>query len=402
MTKKSRSKAKSNVKSNGTTDKNTQSVPIDPIFSFGTGETLEKYVKQLVRTSMKRCFGSNIFIMYKIILDLLKYHPTMVEFGIKYAIEELNIKITFNELVVYTSENKKRYADQTDIISKIMGFMVIMIGPDWLPESIFNVVEELIQTKKIISYKSIEYLIMYVMDCGLDVPSPKIIDEMIKSTQCKTTCTPDALINYITANCNLYDKDGYLDYLENEKSVGLTQWFHPPAEHQPGGKLEHFILMQSMWVTRIIVLSEYTSCVDIWSRFFRMFNTLAINNEKFLESMTFKISIRQLMINYAYKFEKYKYLHLFVDKMNTTVKQHLRLSDNICNYDTYIFDPKKYRYVWNKLVKRSKKMLRLRMWVLQKSIKSDTKHITIRILHMIYGDKLCHTVRTHDRSLMRP
>jgi hypothetical protein len=338
--------------------------------------------------------------MYRIILDLLEHQPTMVEFGIKYAIEDLNIKITFDNLVVYISENQQSYADQIDIISKIIGLMVIVIGPEWLPVSIFNTVEELILTKKIASYKPIENLIMYIMDCDLDQPSPKNIDEMIKSTQCREGGSHSTFMKYIIANCNLYDQDGYLDYLENEKSAKLTQWFHPTAGYRQGDRLTPFILKQVQWITRIVILSEHTSCVEVWSRFFRMCNTLAVNNEKFKESMTFKVSIRQLMINYGSKFTTYTHLYLFYENMNRNVVSHLKLTDNIYNYEMFIFNPEKYRPILNELIKCRKQMVYFRALILSKSVKCDIKYMTIHILNMLYGPKFCsRKIQKHMKSL---
>jgi hypothetical protein len=375
---------------------------MDPIFSPGTGEALEKFIKKMVRQSIKRRSDSgNVRIMYGIIEDLAKWRPATTEFGAKYAIEELDVTPSFSDLVVYISESQVLNDSQsTDIISKIMHTMVTLTSNDWLPESLFGVVEELIETKKIKSYQSITCLIIYIMDCDLDVPSPKMVDEMIKSSQCYASHKCETLIRYIVANCNLYEKGGYLDYLKNEKSVGLTQWFQPPAGHQAGSRIEHFELQRAQWTTRLIILSKHTSSVKVWKKFFSTLSTLATNNEKFRTSKTFKICIRQLVINYGHKSRNYSHLYAFIEAIPENVVSHLELDDDIDKYETAIFEPHKYRSVCNALNKFHKKMVYFRLCVLARSIKCHKKYITLRVLQFIYGDEFCHKIRKHDNALM--
>ena len=395
-------KKKSNTKTTKNPEKEKVYVTMDPIFSPGTGDELEKHIKKMVRQSIKRrSDSSSVRIMYGITVDLNRWRPAMTEFGAKYAIEELDITPSFSDLAMYISKSQSLNDDQsTDIISKIMHTMVTLTSHDWLPESLFGVVEELIGTKKIKSYQSITCLIMYIMDCDLDVPSPKMVDEMIKSSQCQMSHKCETLIRYIVANCNLYEEGGYLDYLETEKSVGLTQWFHPPAGYQQGIRIEHFELQRVQWTTRLVILSKHTSCVKVWERFFCMLSTLASNNEKFRISMIFKIGIRQLVINYGHKFRDYSHLYAFIEAIPENVVSHLELDDDIDNYETAIFETHKYRSVCKALNEFHKQMVYFRLCVLARSVKCHKKYITFRVLHFIYGDEFCHKIRKHDHALM--
>jgi len=391
---KKKKKKKKKKKPKATPDGNIVPVPADPIFSPGTGDALEKFIKKLVRYSIKRRSGCNIKIMYGIIWDLIKWRQETVYFGVTYATEERGITMTFSDLAVYISEIQLEHCKSTHIVSTIMHAMITAVNPDWLPESLFGAIDELIGTEKIKSYQSVTSLIMYIMDCDLDEPSPKMVDEMIKSTQCRMF--HDATLRqYIINNCNLFEEGGYLDYLENEKSAGLTQWFQPPAGHRQGDRIEHFDLQGAQWSTRIVIISQHTSCVKVWGRCFRMLSTLATNNEKFRISMTFKICIRQLMINYANKFLDYLHLYLFLDAIPKNVIKHLKLSDDIENYDMFIFDPRKYRSVHKELNKCHKRMVYFNLCVLARSIKCDKKYITLRVLHFMYGDEFCRKIQKH-------
>ena len=315
---------------------------------------MQKHTKKLVRTAANRRDDSgNVTIMRGIVSDLTRLQPTMTVFGAKYAVEELNIAPTFTDLVMYIAAKPLEHNVATDVISTIMYIMVVVVGHEWLPESLFGTIEELIGTAIFKSYVSIESLIKYIMDCELDEPSPKMVDDIIRSTQHHWKFGPNdaRLARYILANCNLNEQGGYLDYLENEKSVGLTQWFHPPAGHQQGDRLEYFELMRAQWTTRLVILSEHTSRVDVWERLFRMLGTLATNNEKFRESMTFKIAVRQLVVNYGRKFKKYDHLRRFLGAMDDNVVSHLALSDDIDNYEAVFFETHEYRSAWKKLSK---------------------------------------------------
>jgi hypothetical protein len=241
---------------------------------------------------------------------------------------------------------------------------------------------------------------MYIMDCDLDEPSPKMVDEMIKSAQCQMSHIYETLIQYIITNCNLYDEGGYLDYLETEKSVGLAQWCHPPAGYQQGRRIEHFELQRVQWPTRLVILSKHTSCVKVWKRFFRMLSTLASNNDKFRKSMTFKIGIRQLVINYGHKFRDYSHLYAFIEAIPQNVVSHLKLYDDIDNYETVIFETNKYRSVCKALNEFHNQMVYFRLCVLARSIKCHKKYITFRVLHFIYGDEFCRNIQKHEQSLM--
>jgi hypothetical protein len=362
---------------------------------------MQKHTKKLVRTAANRRDDSgNVAIMRGIVSDLTRLQPTMTVFGAKYAVEELNIAPTFTDLAMYIAAKQLEHDAATDVISAIMYIMVVVVGHEWLPESMFGTIEKLIGTA-IKSYVSIESLLKYIMDCELDEPSPKMVDDIIKSTQHHWKFGPNdaRLKRYILANCNLYEQGGYLDYLANEKSAGLTQWFHPPAGHQQGDRLEYFELQRVQWTIRLVILSEHTSRIDAWERLFRMLGTLATNNEKFRASMTFKVAVRQLMINYGKRFQNYEHLFMFLEAMPENIVLHLKLSDDIDNYEMFISDTGKYISVLEELRKYNKLLVHFRVCVLARSVKCHTKYITFRVLHLIYGDRFCRNIQKRERCM---
>jgi hypothetical protein len=366
----------------------------------GTIDTIDPiiHMKKTVRTILNRYSrGSHkISIIYYVISALVTQYPDMISIGVKYAIKEKNMEITFFDLMNYIYEYFHK-PKTNEVIEKIISTMVITYDINWLsPNPLETIIEYATNTSRkscLVFYD----LIMYIIRCDLCETPPKIIDEIIKSTQqavfiwhnSEPVYPPiDKLQKCVYEYCNIYGENGYIDFLEKEKSEGLTQWFSPPNGHQQGDRLEHWDLQKAQWTTRLVIASNHMSSIDEFTRIFNMMITLASNNLKFSNSMTFKIGFRQIIINYAKKFDTIHQLYNLIVFVPQQVGKNTDLTNSRNSiYGDYIFDglhliPR----ICQRMLDYEKQLMYFQIIVLSKlkMIFRYDKYIGINIMEYIY------------------
>ena len=193
----------------------------------------------------------------------------------------------------------------------------------------------------------VQNVIVWLLECDLDILTDHIFEELLKYTQCpnwfiamsiydrnpRKAIPKKKFLEIIFHHANI---DSYLTHLRTWKSRNLTQWFHPPKGFIRGRKLNSNVRDRSMWTTRLLLIAEHSDDLTIWNRIFKILFDLAKSNLKFRESETFKIGVLQLIHLYSYTFTGYDNLYTSFQRPISDDGQKLSVLDLRGTHSKYI------------------------------------------------------------------
>jgi hypothetical protein len=355
----------------------------------------EKTLKKKVRKTIKLVASpkkSMAHTMCSVIYELADYPSNMIAVGVQYAMEQ-DISMSFKDFVIYCASSPHI------VFLKIISAMVCAV-PEWLPESPLRVISEMIQNRLIHSYICIPNVITSILDCELDEPDVRMMDEMFKQCQLPVRFTVDDVI--YTANikkfirCISYhcDMDEYLTFLTTEKSDGLTTWFHPIAEANQNDHGAHLI---AQWTIRLGMIYEQCPSIYPFETILRVLTTLASNNIKFKQSNTFKIGMCRVVAKYYSMHKPNKRMEIIQEIYILLDKTRLNIATNWSIYpflssvnEFHETGTDNYADIVNRLMHHHKKTAVFRACLL-KRIQPGHKDMRHIIISMIYG-KLCKII----------